>query len=67
MAEIKKNYVFNENNEKIGVILDVETFEKMERFIEDKTLGLLMEKESGEENLDLNSAKDFYASLEKAG
>jgi hypothetical protein len=59
MLDIKKKYVTNENNEAVAVQLDLETFEKMERLLEDYALGKLIEEEDAP-HLSLEEAKAYY-------
>lgn len=65
MQEPKKRYVTDEENRRVAVQLDIETFEKLEAILEDHGLAKLME-ENDNEILGLSEAKAFYESLEKA-
>jgi hypothetical protein len=65
MLKIKKRYVINEQNEKVAVQLDLETFEEMERLLEDYALGQQMESVRQEPALDEEAAKQYYAKLKK--
>ena len=66
MQELKKCYVTDEQNRRIAVQLDIETFERLEVIIEDYGLARLMEEHDDEdETLELSEAKTYYASLEK--
>ena len=58
MEPIKKQYIVDEQNRRVAVQVDVETFEKMEALLEDYALFRLME-----EALGIDEAKAFYASL----
>lgn len=58
---IKKQYIVNEQNCKVAVQLDIETFEKIESILENYALFQLMQEE--DETLDLVSAKNYYAEL----
>jgi hypothetical protein len=58
---IKKQYIVNEQNRKVAVQLDIETFEKIESILENYALFKLMQEE--DETLDLISAKNYYAEL----
>ena len=60
MLDIRKKYVTNENNEAVAVQLDLETFEKMERLLEDYALGKLIEEEEDAPHLSLDEAKAYY-------
>ena len=65
MQEPKKRYVTDEQNRRIAVQLDIETFERLEAVIEDYGLAKLIE-ENDDETLGLSEAKAYYESLEKA-
>ncbi|HOI58266.1 MULTISPECIES: hypothetical protein [unclassified Methanoculleus] len=56
MINIKRQYIVTDNDRKIGVVLDIETFEKIEELLEDCGLALLMEEVEEEESLSLNEA-----------
>ncbi len=61
---IKKQYIVNEQNRKVAVQLDIETFEKIESILENYALFKLMQEE--DEALDLVSAKNYYAELKSS-
>ena len=63
MGPIKKRYIVDEQNRRVAVQMDAETFEKMEVLLEDYALFRLMEEAKGEEALGVNEARAFYASL----
>ena len=66
MQELKQCYVTDEQNRRIAVQLDIETFERLEVIIEDYGLARLMEEHDDEdETLGLSEAKAYYESLEK--
>ena len=65
MEAIKKQYIVDENNNKVGVQLDLKTFEKIEEIMENYALFQLMKEDGGEEVLDLQSAKEYYSKLDK--
>lgn len=65
MLSIKKQYVVNESNEPVGVILDLETFEKIESILEDFLLSQRIEETSDETPLSLDEARKYYAKLKK--
>lgn len=64
--EIERKYIVDEHNRKVAVQLDIETFEKIEEILENYGLVQLMPSEEEDEALDLNQAKSFYQSLERA-
>jgi hypothetical protein len=63
--ELKLRYVTDEQNQRVAVQLDIETFEKLERILEDYGLVKLME-ENDDEVLDVEAARAYYDALEKA-
>ena len=64
--EIKPNYIVDEHNHRIAVQLDIKTFEKIEEIFENYALYHLMQGEGNDdETLDLESAKEYYKTLEK--
>ncbi len=66
--QLKKRYVTNEENRRVAVQLDIETFEKLETLLEDYGLAKLIEEneEDGDEILGFSEAKALYGGLEKA-
>ena len=65
MLEIKKEYIVGEDNKKRAVLIDVDSFEKIEEILESYGLGKYMEEVEGEETLGVEEAKAYYRSLEK--
>ena len=65
MKAIKRKYIVNERNEKIAVQLDIKTFEKIERAMEDYVLGEKMMENEKADRLYVNEAKEFYKRLKK--
>lgn len=66
---IKRQYIVDEQNQKVAVQLDIKTFEQIEEMLENYALVNLMENsEDSEDNetLTLEDAKSFYAKLKKA-
>lgn len=66
METIRKQYIIDEQNEKIAVQLPIKTFEKIEEILENYALFQLMKENEGEETLNINKAKSYYNKLEKA-
>ncbi len=66
MEELKKTYVVDEQNHKIAVQLDIDTFNRIEEVIENYALARLMKEQSDNETLDLDHALTHYEGLEKA-
>ncbi len=65
MLKIKKEYVINSENKKKAVLIDIETFEKLEELLENYGLAKFMEEVEDEETLILNGAKEYYDTLRK--
>lgn len=66
MEDLKKSYIVDEQNRKIGVQLDIETFNKIEEILENYALARLIEEHDDEEALELDEALAYYNALEKA-
>lgn len=66
MEELKKSYIVDEQNRRVAVQLDIETFNKIEEVLENFALARLMEENGDEDVLALNEALAYYQSLEKA-
>jgi PHD/YefM family antitoxin component YafN of YafNO toxin-antitoxin module len=60
MLEIKKEYVTTDDNRKKAVLIDIETFEKIEEILEDYGLGKYMEEVKDEDALSLSDAAAYY-------
>lgn len=65
MLKIKKEYVVTDDNKKKAVLIDIETFEKIEETLESYGLGKYMEEVEDEETLSINEAKSYYNKLKK--
>jgi hypothetical protein len=66
VKEIKRRYVVDEENRRVAVQIDLDTFEEIEHLLEDRGLFELMAESGSEEALDLDAAKRYYAGLGKA-
>jgi len=66
MEPFKKQYIVDEQNRRVAVQIDIETFEKMEDLLEDYALYQLMQQASDDEALNLKEARAFYDALPKA-
>ena len=62
---IAKKYIIDEHNEKVGVQIDIDTFNKVEEIIENYALAKLVEDDGDEESLNFEQAKEYYQCLEK--
>lgn len=66
MLEIKKRYVVDEQDRRVAVQIDLETFAKIEEVLEDFALARLITENQEEPALDLEAAQEYYNSLDKA-
>jgi hypothetical protein len=66
VREIPKRYVVDEENRRVAVQIDLETFEKIEDLLENHALFELMAENKEEDVLDLDAARKYYAGLDKA-
>lgn len=60
MKEIEKKYILDDENKKVTVQIDINTFEKIENILEDHGLFKLIHESDEKEYLNLNEAKEFY-------
>jgi DNA transposition AAA+ family ATPase len=60
---LERRYIVDENNQKIAVQLDIETFEKIENILENHAIYQLMLNNSDEEELNLEDAIKHYKNL----
>ena len=58
--EIPRRYIIDEHDRRIGVQLDIETFERIEEALENHGLMLLMQSAAEDESVDLEEAKALY-------
>ncbi len=63
MRNIKKEYVVTADNRKKAVLIDIETFEKIEEILESYGLGKYMEEIEGEAALPVDEAKSYYEKI----
>lgn len=63
--ELKRQYIIDEDNHKVAVQLDIDTFEKIENVLEDYALAQLMNADDSEV-MSIEDAKKYYATLDKA-
>jgi hypothetical protein len=57
LEEIKKKYIVDENNKKVAVQIDIDTFNKMEKINEDYGLYKLIRESENDEKLSVEEAK----------
>ena len=66
MLTLQKQYIVDENNNKIAVQLDIKDFEEIENILEDYGLLKLMNDENEDsELLTLEEGEAYYDTLEK--
>ncbi len=65
MKEIEKKYILDEQNRKVAVQIDIDTFEQIENILEDHGLFKLIQADDKKEYLNLSEAKEFYKGLDK--
>ena len=65
MFDIKKEYVVTDDNRKKAVLIDIETFERIEGILEDYGLGKYMEEIKDEDALSISDATAYYETLRK--
>ncbi len=66
MNDIKRKYIVDENNNKIAVQLDLNTFNQIEEVLENFALVQFMKENETDETLSLKEAKLYYNKLDKA-
>ena len=66
MLRINKEYIVAGDNKRKAVLIDIETFEKIEEILESYGLGKYMEEVDEEDALSISEAKAYYATLEKS-
>lgn len=66
METIKKRYIVDEDNRRVAVQLDLDTYERLEKLLEDHALARLMAEGDDREALDLEEARAYYEELPKA-
>ena len=65
MLTIKKKYIVDEQNHKVAVQLDIDTYEKIEEVLENYALSKFMEEDEDDELFGLEDAKKIYSELDK--
>ena len=65
MDVLQRKYIVDENNKKVGVQLDIQTFQKIEEIMENYALFHLMKETEKDDLFDLKSANKYYSKLEK--
>jgi hypothetical protein len=65
IMELNKRFIVDENNCKVAVQIDIETFNKIEEVIENYALYKLMNKNDEDPLFNLEDAKLYYQRLDK--
>ena len=66
MLKIRKEYIITDDNQKKAVLIDIETFKKIEEILENYGLGKYMKEVEKEEPLPpIEDAKKYYHTLKK--
>jgi hypothetical protein len=60
-VHIPRQYIVNEDNERVAVQVDIATFEMIEEWIENHGLAEQMAQAEDDDSLDLTAARAFYA------
>jgi len=66
MEELKRTYIVDEQNQRIAVQIDIETFNRIEEILENYALAKLIKETVDDDALKLDEAIPYYESLEKA-
>jgi hypothetical protein len=66
MEELKRTYIVDEQNHRIAVQIDIETFNRIEEILEDYALAKLIKGTADDDALKIDEAIPYYESLEKA-
>ena len=65
MLKINKEYITTDDNKRKAVLIDINTFEKIEEIIENYGLGKYMEEIKDEDTLSIREAASYYETLKK--
>jgi hypothetical protein len=65
MEELKRTYIVDEQNQRIAVQIDIETFNRIEEILENYALAKLIKETGNDDALKLDEAIPYYESLEK--
>jgi hypothetical protein len=60
VMEFKRQYIVNEDSQRVAVQLDIDTFEKIENVLENYALVQLINADNGE-TLNIEDARKYYA------
>jgi hypothetical protein len=63
-VKLNKQYIVDENNRRIAVKMDIQTFEKIKEVLENYALYKLMTEDDNNQPLSLEEAKLYYQNLD---
>lgn len=66
MDQIKRKYIVDEDNRKVAVQLDINTFNKIEEVLENYALVQLIKENEADDTLSVEEAKEYYQKLDKS-
>lgn len=64
MFDLKKKFIVDEENKKVAVQIDIETFTQIEEVLENYGLVKLISENADDGTLSVKEAKSFYKTLE---
>lgn len=64
-VQLQPNYIVDNQDHKIAVQIDIDTYEKITEVLENYALYKLIENNQKDEKLSLEEAKSFYHSLKQ--
>ncbi len=65
-SAIPRQYLLDEQNRKVAVMIDIDTFDKIEEALENYGLMKFIKENKNEKPLTLGEAKAYYGKLKKA-
>lgn len=65
MLKIPKKYIVDEDNNKVAVLINIETYNQIEEILENYGLAKLINEVQTDEKLGVQEAKSYYDSLKK--
>ena len=66
MGDLKRKYIVDEENRRVAVQIDIESFEKIEEILENYALVQLIKENEKDEVLGPDEAQKYYQALDKA-
>ncbi len=62
--QLAKSYIVNKEGKPEAVVIDIDTFRKIEELMLDSALGKAMDEVSGDEEIDLDEAIKLFATIQ---